>query len=117
MVHILVRTIKKILHEEIKLKSQVPAPAKSMKIGPREHSSGHTTPVKSGMHARMRELSSLSKDDASDHFMGNQQETFRDNLVFISNTLLRRRFSKQKHVFDEALIGLFLNRLKVIPLI
>jgi len=37
--------------------------------------------------------------------------------VFICNTLLRRKFSKQKHVFDETLIGLFLNRLKVIPVI
>lgn len=70
MVHILVRTIKKILHEEIKLKSQVPAPAKSMK----QTSSTGTTPVKNGMHARMRELNTLSggKEDASDHFMGNQ---------------------------------------------
>ena len=49
--------------------------------------------------------------------MGNQQETFKDNLVFITNTLLRRKFSKCKHVFDEVLIGLFLNRLKVIPII
>jgi hypothetical protein len=71
------------------------------------------------MNARMREMNTapVGKEEASDHFMGNQQETFRDNLVFISNTLLRRKFSKQKHVFDEALIGLFLNRLKVVPII
>ena len=52
-----------------------------------------------------------------DHFMGNQQETFKDNLVFITNTLLRRKFSKQKHIFDETLIGLFLCRLKIIPIL
>jgi len=38
-------------------------------------------------------------------------------LVFFSNTLLRRKFSKQKHVFDETLIGLFLSRLKALPIV
>lgn len=47
--------------------------------------------------------------------MGNQQDTFKDSLVFITNTLLRRKFSKQKHLFDELLLGLFLNRLKIVP--
>lgn len=51
-----------------------------------------------------------------DHFIGANQENFKDNLVFFSNTLLRRKFSKQKHVFDETLIGLFLSRLKVLPI-
>ena len=51
-----------------------------------------------------------------DHFIGNHYENFKDNLVFFTNTLLRRKFSKQKHVFDETLIGLFLNRLKVFPI-
>lgn len=37
--------------------------------------------------------------------------------MFFSNTLLRRKFSKQKHVFDETLIGLFLSRLKVLPIV
>ena len=37
--------------------------------------------------------------------------------MFFSNTLLRRKFSKQKHVFDETLIGLFLNRLKAFPIL
>ena len=49
--------------------------------------------------------------------MDNQQDFFKDTLVFITNTLLRRKFSKEKHVFDEALIGLFLNRLKIIPFV
>ena len=52
-----------------------------------------------------------------DHFIGANQENFKDNLVFFSNTLLRRKFSKQKHVFDETLIGLFLARLKVLPIV
>ena len=38
-------------------------------------------------------------------------------MVFFSNTMLRRKFSKQKHVFDETLIGLFLSRLKALPIV
>jgi len=34
----------------------------------------------------------------------------------VSNTLLKRKYSKQKQVFDEALVGLFLLRLKVLPI-
>lgn len=37
--------------------------------------------------------------------------------MFFANTLLKRKYSKQKHVFDEALIGLFLSRLKVMPIL
>lgn len=100
MIHILCRTIKRILNEEIKLKSQVPT-----KIKPSTFKSSS--------------IKSLAdhQNSNSDHFMGNQQETFRDNLVFFLNTLLRRKFSKQKHVFDETLIGLFLCRLKAIPIV
>ena len=52
-----------------------------------------------------------------DHFIGNHYENFKDNLVYFSNTLLRRKYSKQKHVFDETLIALFLNRLKIFPIV
>ena len=38
-------------------------------------------------------------------------------MVFFSNTLLRRKFSKQKHVFDDTLIGLFLSLLKALPIV
>jgi hypothetical protein len=53
----------------------------------------------------------------SDQFDGANSDQYRDNLVFFCNTLLRRKFSKQKHVFDETLLGLFLSRLKVLPMV
>lgn len=106
MIHILVRIIKKIVHEEIKLKSQVFTPSKTKVPGPTLADRHRPAPK-----------SRPGNDHSCDHFMGNQQDTFKDTLVFITNTLLRRKFSKQKHVFDEALIGLFLNRLKIVPFV
>ena len=45
-------------------------------------------------HQRMGRISKMTPDKANDHFIGNQQDNFKDNLVFITNTLLRRKFSK-----------------------
>lgn len=57
-----------------------------------------------------------SQSYSHDHFDGaNSENNFKDNLVFFCNTLLKRKFSKLKHVFDETLIGLFLSRLKILP--
>lgn len=114
MIHILVRAMKKIINEEVKIKAQVFAPNK-----PKPPNAA--APKSLADHQRnstKRDLSHLQQNMRQfDHFIGANQENFKDNLVFFSNTLLRRKFSKQKHVFDETLIGLFLSRLKVLPIV
>ena len=111
MIHILVRTMKRIINEEIKLKAQVFTANK-----PKPFSS--VAPKSLAEHQKLHHDANGSKDNQKQfaHFIGNHYESFKDNIVFLSNTLLRRKFSKQKHVFDEVLIGLFLNRLKVYPI-
>jgi hypothetical protein len=112
MIHILLRTMKKIINEEIKLKAQVFTPNKAKVMNT-------AAPKSLADHQKQSKRSSLvgaKSEKQCDHFIGNHYENFKDNLVFFTNTLLRRKFSKQKHVFDETLIGLFLSRLKVFPI-
>ena len=114
MIHILVRTIKKIINEEVKIKAQVFAPNKPKP----PNASAPKSLADHQKHSGKRELAQLQQSMRQfDHFIGANQENFKDNLVFFSNTLLRRKFSKQKHVFDETLIGLFLSRLKALPIV
>lgn len=113
MIHILVRTMKKIINEEVKIKAQVFAPNKPKP----PNASAPKSLADHQKHSSKREQTQLQQSMRQfDHFIGANQENFKDNLVFFSNTLLRRKFSKQKHVFDETLIGLFLSRLKVLPI-
>jgi hypothetical protein len=88
MIHILVRTIKKIINEEIKLKAQVFAPNKPKP-------SNSVAPKSLADHQK-QQADKNAKDNQKqfDHFIGNHHESFKDNIVFISNTLLRRKFSK-----------------------
>jgi len=79
MIDILIRVMRRIINEEIKLKSRT------------HHSDG----AKGG------------------YFLGNQQELFQDIFIQYANAILLKKFSKQKQVFDETLLGLFLSRMSV----
>jgi hypothetical protein len=91
MIHILVRTMKKIINEEVKIKAQVFAPNKPKP----PNASAPKSLADHQKHSGKRELAQLQQSMRQfDHFIGANQENFKDNLVFFSNTLLRRKFSK-----------------------
>jgi len=80
--------MKKIINEEIKLKAQVFAPNKPKPLNP-------VAPKSLADHQKQPTDNNITKDQKQfDHFIGNHHESFKDNIVFLSNTLLRRKFSK-----------------------
>lgn len=43
-------------------------------------------------------------------------DTYKEMLTFFINTLLKRKMHKYRSIFEETLLGLFLSRLKVLPM-
>jgi len=81
--------MKKIINEEIKLKAQVFAPNKPKQLN-------SVAPKSLADHQKQQTDNNITRDNQKqfDHFIGNHHESFKDNIVFLSNTLLRRKFSK-----------------------
>jgi hypothetical protein len=86
MISILVRVIRRVVNEEIKLKSRV-------------------------VHQ------SASKDEIDEYFVGNNSDSFKETLMYVMNSVLKRKFLKYKLVTDEALLGLFLSRMSVMGIV
>ena len=80
MTEILMRVMRRIVNEEIKLKCKVDT------VG-------------------------------EEYYQGNQSDQYNDVLVFYVNTLLKKKLSKHREVFDETLLGLFLSRMAVLGIV
>lgn len=95
MADILVRVVRKIVNEEIKIKliDNFSQPNNVM----------------------TQQLAALNKNKASQNFQAySHNDLFKESLVTILNALLKNKFAKYKHIFEEVLVGLFLSRLKVL---
>jgi len=44
-------------------------------------------------------------------------DTYKEFLTFYLNTILKRKMHKYRSVFEEALIGLFLSRLRILGVV
>jgi hypothetical protein len=90
MIDLLCRVMRKVINEEIKLKTQhLPTTHATSKIG-----------------------SGLSPKEP--FFLGNQLDSYKETVVFFVNAILKNKFCKYRQVFDETLLGLFLSRMRVL---
>lgn len=89
MIDILLRVMRKIINEEIKLKSKV----------------------------SQNYMSEGGINTHDEYFRGNQLDIYKETIAFYINTILKRKYTKQKQVFDETLLGLFLSRMSILGII
>ena len=101
---IMCRVVRRIVHEEIKIKSELTQSSSPLSIPQLNNASTKQS----------QENPSLGQYSAG--FQGNQNGLFKESLALCVNALIKRKFSKQRPVFDEILLGLYLSRLKVIGL-
>lgn len=104
MVVILLRVMRKIVNEEVKLKCIAIQPAKTEAAQP-GLLSGRAT---------------MQTAQIEEYYQGGgvgSVDTYKEMLTFFINTLLKRKMHKYRSIFEETLLGLFLSRLKVLPLI
>ena len=107
MASVLVRTMRRVIHDEIKSRSIRNLSGTQL---------GQAIFPTSLLQAKPYGASGVSPRQPNDHYLGNQQHLFKECIVLFINAIMKNKFSKYKQVFDEALLGLFLSRLKIICL-
>ena len=95
MIDLLVRTMRKIVNEEVKLKTH-----NEQRVNP----SQVLSPLKAPLNG-------------ASFFVANQLDQYKETLCFFMNAILKNKFCKYRPVFDETLLGLFLSRMRVVPFV
>lgn len=97
MMDILMRIMRKIINEEVKIKSV----------------------AKSKVPINTNDPSNVSSNQIEEYYQGGGSgsvDTYKEMLTFYMNTLLKRKILKYKQVFEETLLGLFLQRMSILNL-
>ena len=130
MAAILIRTMRKIVNEEVKIGSCIkkqtsPIPFVQASSGVQSGASnffGRSSNSKSASSQPFQNPSKLTaragqvQAPEPDHYQGNRTQLFRECLTLYANAVMKNKFAKHKQVFDETLLGLFLSRLKILTL-
>lgn len=88
MIDILIRVMRKIINEEMKMKAFTQ----------------HPVPTEGGAVFE-------------EYYNGSQIDCFKEYLSCYMNAILKKKIQKNKQVFDETLLGLFLSRMTILGLI
>jgi len=121
MTAILVRVMRRIVNEEVKIGSSIRKPASAIPIVQSSANSQsffrRSSHQKSALESQQYTVRAGQVFDANPEFyQGNRSQLYRECLTLFSNAVMKNKYAKYKQVFEEVLLGLFLSRMKIVSL-